>query len=99
MKRAPIVFMGAFACALAIAAGTTSVSTAQSPRAATTPGVVPTYTKDIAPILFKNCVTCHRPGEIAPMSLLSFQETRPWAKAIKDKVVNREMPPWHADPG
>ena len=41
------------------------------------------YTKDVAPILYKNCATCHRAGEIAPMSLLNYQETRPWAKSIK----------------
>lgn len=60
--------------------------------------VTPTFTKDVAPILFDKCAGCHRPGEVAPMSLLSYTEARPWAKAIKGKVVNREMPPWHADP-
>ncbi len=59
---------------------------------------VPTYTKDIAPIFFKNCAECHRPGEIAPMSLMTYKEVRPWAKAIREQVVSREMPPWHADP-
>ena len=59
---------------------------------------VPTFTKDIAPILFDNCVTCHRPGNIAPMSLTSYAETRPWARSIKDLVVSRTMPPWPADP-
>jgi hypothetical protein len=59
---------------------------------------VPTFTKDIAPILFKDCVSCHRPGEIAPMSLLSYETVRPWAKSIKRRVVAREMPPWFADP-
>ncbi|MBS1789816.1 MAG: cytochrome c [Acidobacteria bacterium] len=58
----------------------------------------PTFSKDIAPIFFKNCAECHRPGEIAPMSLMSYKEVRPWAKAIREKVVSREMPPWHADP-
>ncbi len=58
----------------------------------------PTFTKDIAPIFFKNCAECHRPGEIAPMSLMNYKEVRPWAKAIREKVVSREMPPWHADP-
>jgi hypothetical protein len=58
----------------------------------------PTFSKDVAPILFKNCSGCHRPGEIAPMSLLSYKETRPWAKAIREKVATREMPPWHPDP-
>jgi hypothetical protein len=57
----------------------------------------PTFTKDVAPILYKNCVSCHRPGEIAPMSLLTYQDARPWAKAIRDEVSERNMPPWHAD--
>src|SRR5689334_22079121 len=58
----------------------------------------PTFTKDVAPIFFKNCAECHRPGEVAPMSLMNFKEVRPWAKSIREKVVSREMPPWHADP-
>lgn len=58
----------------------------------------PTFTKDVAPILFENCVSCHRPGEVAPMSLTSYDTVRPWSRAIKAKVVSREMPPWHADP-
>ncbi|MCI0660387.1 MAG: cytochrome c, partial [Acidobacteria bacterium] len=58
----------------------------------------PTFSKDIAPIFAKSCMGCHRPGEIAPMSLMTFKEARPWAKAIREKVINREMPPWHADP-
>ena len=57
-----------------------------------------TYSKDVAPIFYKNCTGCHRPGEIAPMSLLSYKEARPWAKSIREKVANKEMPPWHADP-
>jgi len=62
------------------------------------PAGVPTFNADIAPILFANCVTCHRPGEVAPMSLLTYDEVRPWARAIKAKVLTREMPPWFADP-
>src|SRR5262245_30111 len=58
----------------------------------------PNYSKDVAPIFAKNCMSCHRPGEIAPMSLMNYKEVRPWAKAIREKVVKREMPPWHADP-
>ena len=57
-----------------------------------------TYSKDVASILNKNCVTCHRQGEIAPMSLMSYKEVRPWAKAIREQVVKRIMPPWFADP-
>jgi hypothetical protein len=53
---------------------------------------------DVAPIFFNKCTECHRPGEIAPMSLLSYKEARPWARSIREKVMSREMPPWHADP-
>ena len=59
---------------------------------------VPTFNKDVAPILYKNCVTCHRPGEIGPMSLLTYKDARPWAKSIRDEVADGVMPPWHADP-
>jgi hypothetical protein len=55
-----------------------------------------TFNKDVAPILFKNCAECHRPGEAAPMSLLSYKEARPWARSIREKVLSCEMPPWHA---
>jgi mono/diheme cytochrome c family protein len=58
----------------------------------------PTFNKDIAPILFDRCVTCHRPGEVAPMSLLSYGDARPWAASIKRMVQTRRMPPWPADP-
>jgi hypothetical protein len=58
----------------------------------------PTFSKDVAPILYKNCTNCHRPGEIAPMSLLTYKDARPWARSIREKVALGEMPPWHADP-
>jgi hypothetical protein len=58
---------------------------------------VPTFTKDVAPILYKNCTTCHRPGEIAPMSLLTYEDARPYADDILEKVGQGHMPPWHAD--
>lgn len=57
-----------------------------------------TFAKDVAPILYKNCATCHRAGEIAPMSLLSYKDVRPWAKSIREVVADRKMPPWLADP-
>ncbi len=57
-----------------------------------------TFTKDVAPIFYRHCVRCHRPDDIAPMSLLTYKEARPWAKAIREKVATRQMPPWHADP-
>ena len=57
-----------------------------------------TFTKDVLPILQKNCQSCHRPGQIAPMALLTYGNVRPWAKAMKAAVVTRKMPPWFADP-
>jgi len=57
-----------------------------------------TFYKDVLPVLQKNCQTCHRPGEIAPASFLSYETTRPWAKAIKAAVLSKKMPPWFADP-
>jgi hypothetical protein len=57
-----------------------------------------TFNKDVLPVLQKNCQTCHRPGEVAPMSLLTYQDARPYAKAIKTAVLQKKMPPWSADP-
>src|SRR5712692_9535531 len=57
-----------------------------------------TFSKDVAPIFYKNCAECHRAKDIAPMSLLTFKEARPWARSIKEKLVTREMPPWSPDP-
>jgi hypothetical protein len=57
-----------------------------------------TFTKDVAPILYKNCIECHRPTMFAPMSLVTFDDARPWARSIKQRVVSRAMPPWGADP-
>src|SRR5271165_1852151 len=65
--------------------------------AATAPSQV-TFHKDIEAILQNHCQECHRPGEIAPFSLLSYKEARPWAKAIRQNVVSKTMPPWFADP-
>ena len=58
----------------------------------------PTFYKDVLPILQNNCQTCHRPGEVAPMSLLTYEQARPWARAIKTKTTDKQMPPWFADP-
>lgn len=57
-----------------------------------------TFNRDVVPILEKKCQSCHRPGEVAPMSLLTYESSRPWAKAIKAAVLTRKMPPWSADP-
>ena len=80
--------------ALATAGMLTVGATAQ---AQTTPAAQVTFTKDVAPILQRSCQTCHRPGTMAPMSLLSYQDARPWARSIKAKVTSREMPPWFVD--
>jgi len=56
-----------------------------------------TFSRDVAPILQQKCEACHRNGQMAPMSLVTFEEVRPWARAIQRKVVAREMPPWHMD--
>ena len=56
-----------------------------------------TFHKDVERILQARCQECHRPGEAAPMSLLTYQEARPWAKAIREAVVGKKMPPWFAD--
>ena len=57
-----------------------------------------TFSKDVLPILQKNCQSCHRPGQMAPMSLLTFRDARPWARSMRSKVESRQMPPWFADP-
>jgi hypothetical protein len=72
-------------------AGWSPTLTAQSTAAA------PVFSKDIAPILFQHCASCHRAGQIAPMSLLSYEEVRPWAASIREKVATGAMPPWHSD--
>ena len=58
----------------------------------------PTFNRDVAPIFHRRCVSCHRPGEVAPMALVTYADARPWARAIKTQVASREMPPWFADP-
>lgn len=66
--------------------------------AALTAATSPTFHRDVEPILQKHCQSCHRPGEAAPMSFLTYSATRPWAKAIKSAVAAKRMPPWFADP-
>jgi hypothetical protein len=72
---------------LLIAAAMTSISSAAT-----------TFSKEVAPIFYEKCVSCHRPGEVAPMSLLDYQSARPWAMAIREAILTRKMPPWFADP-
>ena len=73
-----------------MAIGQTAGSEAKKP--------VLTFSHDVAPILYEHCVTCHHPGDIAPMSLLTYKDVRPWAASIRQAVVSRKMPPWLADP-
>jgi len=94
MKRS--IFPAATTVALLFACLVAITSSAEKTSEAANNNV--TFSKDVAPILFKSCAGCHRPGEIAPMSLLTYKDARPWAKAIREKVINRQMPPWHADP-
>jgi len=78
---------GAVALAFSVSALLPSVAAAQSSA--------PTFTKDIAPIFQEKCEACHRPDSIAPMSLRTYEEARPWARSIKTRVEARQMPPWH----
>jgi hypothetical protein len=68
-------------------------------QSASSSAASPTYSKDIAPVLYRHCTSCHRPGEIAPMSLMSYADVRPWARSIGARVGAGIMPPWHADAG
>jgi hypothetical protein len=81
--------------ALAAVAAFPHEMTGQNPAPA---GREVTFAKDVAPILYKQCVYCHRPGEVAPFSLLTYKDARPWARAIRQAVTTRQMPPWNADP-
>ena len=80
------ILAGVLGCAAQLAAAPAAIDKA-----------IPTFSKDVAPIFQRACQNCHRPGSIAPMSLLTYQDARPWARAIKAKVVTRVMPPWHID--
>lgn len=94
MSIGPLLRLASAAFAVVVmglATGAVQTPAAQSPPA------TPTFAADVAPILYKNCVACHRPGEIAPMSLLTYNDARPWARAIGKAVADGIMPPWHAD--
>lgn len=87
-----------FAAAALLGAGIVVTLSQGEPGAQAPAAGAVTYYKDVAPILQKNCETCHRPGQIAPMSFQTFETARPWARAIKSAVQSRKMPPWFADP-
>lgn len=84
----------AIGTALIVFVASAGVARAQTPAASKT---IPTFAKDVAPILQRSCQHCHRPGSIGPMSLLSYEEARPWARSIRSRVARRQMPPWHID--
>ena len=87
--RVSTTLIGACAALLVVSvAGVASAGAAEG---------TPTFAKDIAPILYENCVACHRPNHLAPMSLITYADARPWARAVKTMVLAREMPPWGAD--
>src|SRR2546428_7192941 len=92
---------GLFRLVLATLLAPIAVILASGSLAAETPANAPpqvTFSKEVAPILQQHCQECHRPNAIAPMSLLTYEEVRPWAKAIKERVSARMMPPWFIDP-
>ncbi len=94
-----VVAISAISIFLSGAAAPIRVGAQSAPEpTASTPSSAPTYSRDVAPILYQSCTGCHRPGEIGPMSLLSYKDARPWAKAIGTRVAAGTMPPWHADP-
>jgi hypothetical protein len=84
------ILAGGLLCAVVSFGAMSTEAQAQTPA-------TPTFTKDVAPIFYKSCTNCHRAGEIAPMSLLTYQEARPWAKSIATRIAAGTMPPWHAD--
>ncbi|MGA2421053.1 MAG: thiol-disulfide isomerase [Candidatus Acidiferrum sp.] len=88
LRRLIFVLMLLVFCDLSLGAGQDSPSATKEV----------TFNRDVAPIFYNNCVKCHRPNDIAPMSLLTYKDARPWARAIREAVVTRKMPPWHADP-
>ena len=86
------------AAALGFVAASVAVPRAQAPASPAAPSVkAVTFTKDVAPILQKSCQNCHRPDQMAPMSLLTYEDVRPYARSIKTRVVARAMPPWHVE--
>jgi hypothetical protein len=89
-------FRGVGECGVATAALLVFAGVAQAQQQS---GPAPTFTKDVAPIFQEKCESCHRPDSIAPMSLRTYEEARPWAKSIRARVAARQMPPWHIDKG
>src|SRR5262250_1142798 len=87
--------VGVLALVAGVGVAATATVTGQTPKPSPAPV---TFAKDVAPILQRSCQNCHRPGQMAPMSLLTYQDVRPWARSIKQRVAERTMPPWGIDP-
>ena len=83
-------------CVLLVLAGS-AIAAETSNSVGTGPARPVTFARDVAPILQARCQECHRQGSMAPMSLVTYEETRPWAKSIRQRVITRQMPPWHID--
>src|SRR5688572_20182864 len=84
------------ACVLVLLSVQSPVMSAGDQQAASAASAI-TYAKHVAPLMQRSCVTCHRPGTNAPMSLMTYEDVRPWARAIKARVSARIMPPWHIE--
>jgi hypothetical protein len=93
MKRESLFTVGVLALVASVFYLTTETTSASGPNLKNV-----TFTRDVAPIFYRECVQCHRPNDLAPMSLLTYKEARPWARSIREKVISKQMPPWHADP-
>jgi hypothetical protein len=92
------IAMGVFAFGAFVSLAGISVAADTSNATVSEPaGRAPTFARDVAPILQERCQECHRKGSMAPMSLVTYEEARPWAKAIRQRVITRQMPPWHID--
>ena len=85
--------------AVVLMMSTASLSQSASAQTSAAGSQPPTFTRDIAPIFQEKCEVCHRPGNIGPMSLVTYEEVRPWVRSIKTRVAGQEMPPWHLDKG
>src|SRR5258708_16875342 len=93
-RRIFFVLIAAAFCSVCLVASQENSSSQGSPSS---PKEV-IYSRDVAPILFNNCVKCHRPNDMAPMSLMTYKDAARWTRQIRQVVVERKMPPWHADP-
>ena len=96
MTVQPGKFVFGAAAIFAVVVAAASVG-AQAPAKSGAQATVPTFSKDVAPIFYKKCTSCHRAGEIGPMALVTYQDARPWAKSIATKVAAGVMPPWHGE--